>query len=88
MKSETNTPPQADLRADVRLVTVREVADLLGVHVRSVWRLAQSGEIPAPIRLSARVIRWRLSDLRAFLDARSEVADADGRSQAPREVCP
>lgn len=54
--------------ADVTLLTVRQVADLLGVHVRSVWRLSQTGEIPAPIRLSERVVRWRLADLRDRLD--------------------
>ncbi|NUQ53073.1 MAG: helix-turn-helix domain-containing protein [Phycisphaerales bacterium] len=57
--------------ADVTLLTVRQVADLLGVHVRSVWRMAQTGEIPAPIRLSERVVRWRLADLRDHLDRKA-----------------
>lgn len=57
--------------ADVTLLTVRQVADLLGVHVRSVWRMAQTGEIPAPIRLSERVVRWRLADLRDHLDRKT-----------------
>jgi predicted DNA-binding transcriptional regulator AlpA len=50
------------------LLTARQVADLLGVHVRSVWRLAQTGAIPAPIRLSERVVRWRLIDLKLHLE--------------------
>jgi predicted DNA-binding transcriptional regulator AlpA len=54
--------------AEVTLLSVRQVADVLGVHPRSVWRLAQTGDIPAPIRLSERVIRWRLTDLRDRLD--------------------
>lgn len=57
--------------ADVTLLTARQVADLLGVHVRSVWRMAQTGEIPAPIRLSERVVRWRLADLRDHLDRKT-----------------
>lgn len=48
-------------------LTAREVADLLGVHVRSVWRLARTGEIPAPLRVSERVVRWRLTDLDVHL---------------------
>ncbi len=53
--------------AEVTLLTVRQVAELLGVHARSIWRLSQAGDIPAPIRLGERVVRWRLSDLREHL---------------------
>lgn len=53
---------------NITLLTAREVAQLLGVHVRSVWRLAQTGEIPAPLRVSERVVRWRLADLEAHLN--------------------
>ncbi len=57
--------------ADVAVVSVREVAELLGVNPRTVWRMAQTGNIPAPIRLSERVVRWRLSDLREHLDRKA-----------------
>lgn len=57
--------------AEVALVSVREVAELLGVNARTVWRMAQTGDIPAPIRLSERVVRWRLSDLREHLDRKA-----------------
>jgi len=53
------------------MVGVREVAELFGVNVRTIWRLSQRGEIPAPIRLSERVVRWRLSDLREHLDRKA-----------------
>lgn len=58
-------------KADVAVVNVREVAELLGVNARTVWRMAQTGDIPAPIRLSERVVRWRLSDLREHLDRKA-----------------
>ena len=65
--------------ADVAVVSVREVAELLGVNARTVWRMAQRGEIPAPIRLGERVVRWRLSDLREHLDRKAEGKNvADG----------
>jgi predicted DNA-binding transcriptional regulator AlpA len=65
--------------AEVTLLSVRQVADLLGVHPRSVWRLAQTGDIPAPIRLSERVIRWRLTDLRDRLEGMAAGAKGVGR---------
>lgn len=58
-------------KTDVAVINVREVAELLGVNVRTIWRLAQRGEIPAPIRLGDRVVRWRLSDLREHLDRKA-----------------
>jgi len=60
----------------VTLLTARQVADLIGVDVRTVWRMAQTGGIPAPIRLSPRVVRWRLADLQAHLDGIASGAKA------------
>lgn len=65
--------------AEVTLLTVRQVAELLGVHARSIWRLSQAGDIPAPIRLGERVVRWRLSDLREHLDRKVAGAKGMGR---------
>ena len=65
MKAPSNHSHQLD---DVTLLTARQVADLLGVHVRSVWRMSQADQIPPPIRLAERVVRWRLADLQAHLD--------------------
>lgn len=58
----------ADPTRNVTLLTARQVADLIGVDVRTVWRMAQTGGVPAPVRLSERVVRWRLADLEAHLD--------------------
>ena len=58
-------------KTDVAVINVREVAELLGVNVRTIWRLSQRGEIPAPIRLGSRILRWRLADLREHLDRKA-----------------
>ncbi|MFN8992809.1 MAG: helix-turn-helix transcriptional regulator [Pseudomonadota bacterium] len=70
--------------ADVAVVSVREVAELLGVNARTVWRMAQRGEIPAPIRLGERVVRWRLSDLREHLDRKAAGKNVAGGTLAGR----
>lgn len=74
-----NPAPRDGALADLTLLNVRQMAELLGVHPRSVWRLAQMGEIPAPIRLGGRVVRWRLSDLRDRLDTQSDCAKGASR---------
>ena len=60
----------------VRLLDVRQVAEALHVHVRTVWRMSAEAEaelsnFPRLIRLGPKTIRWRLSDLQRFLEAKS-----------------
>jgi len=52
------------------LLTVKQVGELLHVHPRTVWRMAAAGQIPRPITLSKKIVRWRLSEMRSFLENR------------------
>jgi excisionase family DNA binding protein len=71
-------------KTDVAVINVRELAELLGVNVRTIWRLSQRGAIPAPIRLGDRVVRWRLSDLREHLDRKAAGAGGAAGARASR----
>jgi len=60
------------VRNRVQLLTVKEVADMLGVHERTCWRLsakteAGQGDFPRPVRIGPRTIRWRLADVEAYV---------------------
>lgn len=48
------------------LMTVTEVAALLGISTRGVWRFRDMGKLPAPVQLG-RLVRWRQSDLTAWI---------------------
>ncbi|CAM3793903.1 AlpA family transcriptional regulator [Kerstersia gyiorum] len=50
-----------------RLITDKEVAHLLGASRSWPWKLAQDGRLPAPIRITERCTRWRLSEIRAWM---------------------
>lgn len=64
-----------------RLLRARDVADILAVSLRGVWRLTSEGVIPAPIKLGG-ATRWRESDLRRFLRKAADQRPADaGRSE-------
>lgn len=63
-----------------RMINVREVASILSVSTRSVWRLVAAGELPKPARFG-RSARWRLADIEACIEARTE---ANGRGQGRR----
>ena len=49
-------------------LSVAEVAELLNVSTRHIWKLHATGRLPAPIRLG-RSVRWRADELRAWLEA-------------------
>lgn len=48
------------------LLGVRDVAHLLGVSARSVWRMRDSGAMPGAVKVLGSV-RWRVSDLRQWI---------------------
>jgi excisionase family DNA binding protein len=53
-----------------RLLTAREVADVLGVSTETVLRWTRRGDLPA-IRLPGGAIRFRKSDLDGWLEERA-----------------
>lgn len=57
-------PP--DEAAAPALLDVRAVAQLLDCSTRHVYRLADAGRMPAPVRLGS-LVRWRRADLDAWL---------------------
>lgn len=44
-----------------------EVARLLGVNARTLRRLVLAGELPAPVRIGKRTVRWRRGDVEEWL---------------------
>ena len=60
------------------LVDAAAVAAYLAVDTSTVYRLAQTGAIPA-IKIAPRVLRFRAADVREFLERRTREAAAPGR---------
>lgn len=54
--------------AEVVLVDISVISDLMSVSTRHVERLAASGRMPAPVRLG-RARRWHLKEIRDWLSA-------------------
>jgi len=55
-------PTQISERQLPQMIDVREVATILGISTRSVWRLVAKGELPQPVRFG-RTVRWRSGDI-------------------------
>lgn len=57
----TSPPPKI-------LLTVHEVAGMLSVGERTVWRWAASGVIPRPVKQGRKLARWFLKDIQDYLN--------------------
>ncbi|TWT96905.1 Helix-turn-helix domain protein [Botrimarina colliarenosi] len=64
------TPPQTPLNEDTSplLLTAAQVAGLLQIGERTVWRLLSAGAIVAPVRIGG-ATRWRRGSLERWIDA-------------------
>ncbi len=61
--------PAPEYRPDDPLVTASEAARETAKGLSTLWRDVRSGLLPAPYYVSPRCPRWRLSELRAAVDA-------------------
>lgn len=57
----------ADSYPASRLIKPAEVATVLGVSVRKVWRMTADGDLPRPVHIGRRSTRWREADLLEYL---------------------
>ena len=60
-----------------RLLTTREVATFLGLSPETVLRRWRAGELPA-YRLASNVLRFRESEIEAWLEAQRKVPEVAG----------
>lgn len=58
------------------LMTAEEIAELLQLSVRSVWRLRSSGGIPKPVRIGGTTVRWRRVEIMEWVAAGCPAVDS------------
>ena len=66
-----NLPPENDTEEVFReplLISVEELARILKISPRSVWRLLSAGKLVAPVRIGG-AVRWRYYEIRTWIDA-------------------
>lgn len=70
--SGTSGTPSAEL------LNVNAVASLLGISSRQVYRLADRGRMPRPVRLGA-LVRWRRAELLEWIASGCPAAKGGGQ---------
>lgn len=79
---------------DIELLSVKQVARMLGVGESSLWRYRDMGALPCPVKIG-RSVRWRSTDIIAWIDAGcphlraslSRPASTRGQAKSPSRKC-
>ena len=53
-----------------RLLRRRQVEEITGMGRSSIYRLMQEGEFPRPVRIGPAAVRWKASDITAWMESR------------------
>lgn len=56
---------------DIRLIDAHQIANMLSLSKRTVYRLVDRNDLPPPFRVGG-VVRWRYADIRAWIEAKYE----------------
>jgi excisionase family DNA binding protein len=57
------------------LISAEELAEMLRISERTLWRLLSAGQIPKPVRIG-RSTRWRAAEIRIWIDSGCKVNPA------------
>jgi prophage regulatory protein len=49
------------------LISAEDVARMMDISERTLWRLLSAGKVPPPVRIG-RSTRWRLAEIRSWID--------------------
>ena len=53
------------------LLTSQQVAEMLSVSVRTLWRLVASGKFPQPVRYNRKLVRWKSTEVMRYIETLS-----------------
>ena len=59
--------PASAFTVTPELLTAQQVADVLSVSTRTLWRMVARGKLPPPIRWNRKLVRWHRDTLEQFL---------------------
>ena len=55
-----------------KLLRRRQVEEITGIGRSSIYRLMKSGEFPQRVKVGRNAVRWRESDITAWVESRPE----------------
>ena len=58
---------------EYRLLRCRDVEENTSLSRSAIYRLMKAGQFPRPVKIGSRAVRWRLSDIEAWMDSKTSV---------------
>jgi predicted DNA-binding transcriptional regulator AlpA len=68
VRSPESVSPIREQADNGGLIDMPAISKLLGLGERTVWRMLSAGAIPAPLRLGAKITRWRADEFREWIE--------------------
>lgn len=56
-----------------RFLRLREVKEIAALSRATIYRMMKTGQFPQSVRVGSRAVRWRLSDINAWMDSRTSM---------------
>ena len=63
---------------DSKLLTLRQVAELVGLSRTTIWRLERSGQFPRRRQVSTKAVRWNQAEILDWINSRPVAGTKDG----------
>lgn len=73
IRPELNVLTSFDGLPDTALVDINTIAALAKRSRASIWRDVQAGRLPQPVAIGPKTRRWRVADVRAYLNGGAAV---------------
>ncbi len=59
------------------LVTATQVAEMMVISKRTLWRLVEKKQFPQPIRYNRMLVRWRRADVEKYIAEEKVIGDKE-----------
>ena len=55
----------------IQLLRIRDVVKLTALSSSTITRMRNAGQFPQPVKIGSRAVRWRLSDIKAWIESKT-----------------
>ena len=62
---------------DSKLITQKQVVDLVGVSRTTIWRLERAGKFPRRRQVSTKSVRWNQAEIEDWIESRPLAGGGD-----------
>ena len=60
-----------------KLITQKQVVDLVGVSRTTIWRLERAGQFPRRVQVSTKAVRWHQAEILDWIESRPLAGGGD-----------